>query len=110
MKKWGFAHKGIRLSTSALTDAGYTTPRLETTREAVELSGSGLSRPRQRERAPRSKFPELYSEHNPVPVFISPHSSHQVEPLDLCIFGVTQKLVGKLNNLQKMNVQNTHNV
>jgi hypothetical protein len=55
-----------------------------------------------------SEFLEICAEHNLIPIFIPPHSSHQVQPLDLCIFGVTKKLIGRLNRLEKMNVQTAH--
>jgi hypothetical protein len=54
------------------------------------------------------EFLELCSEHNLSPVFIPQHSSHQVQPLNLCIFGITKKLIGRLNKLEKMNVQTAH--
>jgi hypothetical protein len=40
--------------------------------------------------------------------FIPPHSSNQLQPCDLCLFGVTKRLIHKINNLASANPQSIH--
>jgi hypothetical protein len=40
--------------------------------------------------------------------FFPRHSSNQLQPLDLCLFGVTKKLLRRVNNLDSVNVQTKH--
>jgi hypothetical protein len=47
-------------------------------------------------------------EHNIVPFPIPPHSSNQVQPLDLCVYGITKRLMTRLNELGEGNVQSLH--
>jgi hypothetical protein len=47
-------------------------------------------------------------ENNIVPVFIPSHSSNQIQPCDLCVFGVTKRLIVHLTKLDEMNVQSIH--
>jgi hypothetical protein len=42
-----------------------------------------------------------------VPLFIPPHSSNQIQPLDLCAFGLTKKIL-RYNNMQKSRIQTYH--
>jgi hypothetical protein len=42
------------------------------------------------------------------PVFIPPHSSHLVQPLDLSLFGLMKKSISKINTGAKCNVQTKH--
>jgi hypothetical protein len=41
-------------------------------------------------------------------VFFPPHSPNQLQPLDLCLFGVTKKLLRRIKNLDAVNVQIKH--
>jgi hypothetical protein len=41
-------------------------------------------------------------------VLIPPHSSNQLQMLDLCVFGVTKRLIARTNKLEKCNVQTAH--
>jgi hypothetical protein len=42
------------------------------------------------------------------PIFIPPHSSHLVQPLDLSLFGLLKKRIAKINNAARCNVQTDH--
>jgi hypothetical protein len=53
-------------------------------------------------------FLDLCLEHNFVRFPIPPHSSNQVQPLDLCVFGVTKRLMTRLNRMDEANVQSVH--
>jgi hypothetical protein len=53
-------------------------------------------------------FLDLCMEHNIIPFPIPPHSSKQVQPLDLCVFGVTKRLMTRLNRMDEANVQSVH--
>jgi hypothetical protein len=53
-------------------------------------------------------FHGLCNEHNIVPVFLPPHSSNQLQPLDLCIFGLAKAYIGRVNKFEKVNVQTDH--
>jgi hypothetical protein len=53
-------------------------------------------------------FLDLFMEKNIVPLSTPPHSSHQFQPCDLCVFGVTKPLIVRLNKLDEMNVKSIH--
>jgi hypothetical protein len=53
-------------------------------------------------------FVTLRAEYHIRVVFSPPHSSNQLHPLDLCLFGVTKKLLRWVNNLNAVNVQTKH--
>jgi hypothetical protein len=53
-------------------------------------------------------FFDLCLQHNIIPCYIPPHSSNQVQPLDLCVFGVTKRLMTRLNKMDKENIQSVH--
>jgi hypothetical protein len=48
------------------------------------------------------------SEYNFLPFFIPPHSSNQLQMLDLCLFGITKRLISRLNKAEKINIQSDH--
>jgi hypothetical protein len=54
------------------------------------------------------KFDQLCALHRIIPVWLPPHSSNQLQMLDLCIFGVTKRLIFKANKLEKVNLQSDH--
>jgi hypothetical protein len=39
---------------------------------------------------------------------LPPHSSNQVQPLDLSTFGVTKRLIARVNRMENVNVQSAH--
>jgi hypothetical protein len=53
-------------------------------------------------------FRDVCMEHHVVPFPIPPHSSSQVQPLDLCVFGVTKRLMTRLDKMDEANVQSVH--
>jgi hypothetical protein len=53
-------------------------------------------------------FLDLCMEHNVIRLPIPAHSSNEVQPLDLCIFGVTKRLMTRLNRIDETNVQSVH--
>jgi hypothetical protein len=53
-------------------------------------------------------FQHLCSINNIEPIFLPPHSSNQLQPLDLCLFGVTKKLIQRVNQLETINLQSYH--
>jgi hypothetical protein len=55
-----------------------------------------------------AEFEHLCGAHRVVPVWLPPHSSNQLQMLDLCIFGVTKKLIFRANKLEKVNLQSDH--
>jgi hypothetical protein len=53
-------------------------------------------------------FITLCTEHHIRVVFFPPPSSHQLQPLDFCLFGVTKKLLKQVNDPDTFNVQIKH--
>jgi hypothetical protein len=41
-------------------------------------------------------------------LYIPPHSSNQIQPLDLCVFGVIKRLITRLNKMDQRNIQSVH--
>jgi hypothetical protein len=39
---------------------------------------------------------------------LPPHSSNQVQPLDLSTFGITKRLIAKVNRMETVNIQTSH--
>jgi hypothetical protein len=50
---------------------------------------------------------ELYAANNVVPIFLPPHSSNQLQPLNFCVFGLTKLGMAKINKAVG-NVQTIH--
>jgi hypothetical protein len=50
-------------------------------------------------------FLDLCMERNIIPIPILPHSSHQVQLLDLTIFSVIKRLIARLNKMEQGNVR-----
>jgi hypothetical protein len=53
-------------------------------------------------------FWDLSMENGILPAFIPPHSSNQVQPCDLCVFGLTKRLMTRFNKFDEGNVQSIH--
>jgi hypothetical protein len=53
-------------------------------------------------------FDEMCAEHMIKPIFIPPHSSNQLQMLDLSIFGVTKRHIARVNKLERVNIQTNH--
>jgi hypothetical protein len=53
-------------------------------------------------------FDELCQQHNIVPIMLPPHSSNQLQPLDLSTFGATKKNIHSVNTSDKLNIQTKH--
>jgi hypothetical protein len=51
---------------------------------------------------------ELCALHDIHRLFLPPHSSNQLQMLDLCIFGVTKRIISRINRLEALNVQSAH--
>lgn len=45
---------------------------------------------------------------NVIAIPIPPHSSNQVQPCDLCVFGLTKRLIRRLNRIGDGNIQSVH--
>jgi hypothetical protein len=54
------------------------------------------------------QFHALYAEHNVMPLFLPPHNSSQLQPLDLSVFGLTKWLLIRVNRMEKLNIQTQH--
>jgi hypothetical protein len=52
-------------------------------------------------------FAAMCQDNRIVPVFLPPHASNQLQPLDLCIFGVTKKII-RFNKTEKHEIQTRH--
>jgi hypothetical protein len=50
----------------------------------------------------------LFQAHGIVPLPLPPHSSNQVQALDLCIFGVTKRHIMRINRMETLNIQSKH--
>jgi hypothetical protein len=50
-------------------------------------------------------FWDLCMENGIVHHFVPPHASNQVQPCDLCVFGITKRLITKLNRAPDGNIQ-----
>jgi hypothetical protein len=55
-----------------------------------------------------ANFQAMCRDHRIAPIFIPPHSSHLVQPLDLCLFGLMKQRVAQINKAQSCNVQTQH--
>jgi hypothetical protein len=53
-------------------------------------------------------FLEFCQSEHLIPLYFPPHSSNQLQPLDLLIFGVTKRLLLRVNRLDSVNVQSSH--
>jgi hypothetical protein len=51
---------------------------------------------------------ELLLDHRIIPLPLPPHSSSQLQPLDLSLFGITKRLISRANKLESHNVQTEH--
>jgi hypothetical protein len=54
------------------------------------------------------RFRQLCEEAAVVPFYFPPHSSNQLQPLDLSLFGVTKRLLARMNRLDAVNIQTKH--
>jgi hypothetical protein len=54
------------------------------------------------------RFHELCGAHRVVPCYFPPHSSNQLQPLDLSLFGITKRLLSRVNRLDAVNIQTRH--
>jgi hypothetical protein len=52
-------------------------------------------------------FQRLCIENGVQPIFL-PHSSNQLQPLDLCVFGVTKRRIQRANDIEFVNLQSKH--
>jgi hypothetical protein len=55
-----------------------------------------------------SEFDRLCGAHGIVPIWLPPHSSNQLQMLDLCIFALTKRQISRVNKLERVNVQSDH--
>jgi hypothetical protein len=53
-------------------------------------------------------FLDLAMEENIIPLYIPPHSSNQLQPCDLCLFGLTKRQIIRINKLPEGNAQSLH--
>jgi hypothetical protein len=54
------------------------------------------------------RFLPLCADNNVKVCYFPPHSSNQLQPLGLCLFGVTKRLLTRTNRLEAMNIQTKH--
>jgi hypothetical protein len=54
------------------------------------------------------EFDALCRDHMVVPIWLPPHSSNQLQMLDLCVFGIAKKFIRRANKLEKVNLQTSH--
>jgi hypothetical protein len=55
-----------------------------------------------------AEFDRLCVVHRVLPVWLPPHSSNQLQMLDLCIFAATKRHISRANKLEKVNLQSEH--
>jgi hypothetical protein len=53
-------------------------------------------------------FQHLCQRHKVTPIFLPPHSSNQLQPLDVSVFGICKNDINRANKLSKKNVQTDH--
>jgi transposase len=53
-------------------------------------------------------FTELCQEKLVQPIFLPPHSSNQLQPLDLCFFGLVKGYISRMNDLKRVNFQSSN--
>jgi hypothetical protein len=51
---------------------------------------------------------ELCAEHGVAFCPLPPHSSNQIQPLDLSTFGITKRHIARVNRMENVNIQSTH--
>jgi hypothetical protein len=54
------------------------------------------------------QFAEICESNQILPIFLPPHSSNQLQVLDLSVFGVTKRIITRINCLEAVNVQSKH--
>jgi hypothetical protein len=54
------------------------------------------------------RFHQLCAENNLVPLFLPPHSSNQLQPLDFSVFDLTKRLLIRVTRAAKLNIQTQH--
>jgi hypothetical protein len=52
-------------------------------------------------------FDQLCQDNQVEPIFIPPHASNQVQPLDLCFFGQVKGYISRTNDLKRVNFQSS---
>jgi hypothetical protein len=51
---------------------------------------------------------QLCMENRIVLCFLPPHSSNQLQPLDLSVFGITKRRLARVNRMEALNIQSDH--
>jgi hypothetical protein len=54
------------------------------------------------------RFAEFCEREHVIPLYFPAHSSNQLQPLDLSIFGITKRLLARTNRLDSVNIQSAH--
>jgi hypothetical protein len=55
-----------------------------------------------------ASFQTLCQDNNIVPILLPPHSSNQLQPLDVSTFGIAKGYISRVNKLEKVNIQTDH--
>jgi hypothetical protein len=55
-----------------------------------------------------ARFHEICAANRVIPCYLPPHSSNQLQPLDLSIFGITKRYLARVNKLNAVNIQTKH--
>jgi hypothetical protein len=51
---------------------------------------------------------EVCEAHGVIICPLPPHSSNQIQPLDLSTFGITKRLIARINRMETVNIQSSH--
>jgi hypothetical protein len=83
-------------------------PELRRRRETFEYAGPAVILLDNCSCHMADRFTELCRAERVIPLYFPPHSSNQLQPLDLLVFGVTKRLLTRMNRLDSINIQSAH--
>jgi hypothetical protein len=83
-------------------------PELRRRREVFDYEGPALLLMDNCTAHQSPEFREICAAERMIPFYFPPHSSNQLQPLDLLIFGVTKRLLTRFNRLDSVNIQTSH--
>jgi hypothetical protein len=100
-----------RLVEAAIFDAWLETtflPELTLRRTKYQCTGPAVLFLDQCSAHTGPRFQELCRTRQVIPCYFPPHSSNQLQPLDLCLFGITKRFIARANKLDAVNIQSKH--
>jgi hypothetical protein len=83
-------------------------PELRTRREAFQYQGPAVLMLDNCSSHATERFLQACNRERVIPYYFPPHSSNQLQPLDLSLFGICKRLLVRVNRLDSVNIQSRH--